>query len=223
MDEEVKLPLAAAFLCAVLLALVALIAYGSHFGRHLDDDLARRLLAHRHGTAGSWGESLAPLADPLPLVALLAAACGVAFARGRPSLALGAVIAVGGANLTTQALKFVFAHPRAQQFLGGGADIGDVAFPSGHATAAASMAVALAIVVPGRLRALAALAGGAFALAVGAAVVVIGWHLPSDVLGGYLVAAGWGFLALAALAALRGRTRDREPDQVPSSPAISVK
>lgn len=223
MEKEIKLPLATAFLCAVLLALLALVAYGSDFGRHLDDDLARRLFAHRHGNAGSWGESIAPFADPLPLIAMLAAACGVALARGRSSLALAAVLAVGGANLTTQALKFAFAHPRAQQLLGGGADIGDVAFPSGHATAAASIAVAFALVVPSRLRPLTGLLGGGFALAVGVSVVVIGWHLPSDVLGGYLVAAGWGFLALAMLAALRARALARRAGQAPSSPAIFVK
>jgi len=39
----------------------------------------------------------------------------------------------------------------------------------------------------------------AAAALVGASVVVIEWHFPSDVLGGILVAAGWGFAAVAAL------------------------
>lgn len=50
-------------------------------------------------------------------------------------------------------------------------------------------------------RAVAAI-GIAFNFAVGAALLVLNYHYPSDVLGGWLVALGWCF----ALLALRGRS-----------------
>ena len=40
-----------------------------------------------------------------------------------------------------------------------------------------------------------------FAVAVGCALLILAWHMPSDVLGGYLVAALWTALAVAALRA----------------------
>jgi hypothetical protein len=41
--------------------------------------------------------------------------------------------------------------------------------------------------------------GGAFAVGVGYAVLFPGWHYPSDVLGGFLVAGLWTSLAVAVL------------------------
>ena len=55
------------------------------------------------------------------------------------------------------------------------------------------------LVAPPALRAAAAMLGGAFAVGVGYAVLVLGWHYPSDVLGGFLVAGLWTSLAVAVL------------------------
>ena len=157
---------------------------------------------------------------------MLAAACGIALLRGRPGLALAAIGVVAGANLTTQVLKHLLSHEKAQQLLGGSASPRrSVAFPSGHATAAASIAIAFAFVVSRRWLPLTAAVGAAFALAVGCSVVVIAWHYPSDVLGGFLVASGWGFVVLSAYRALAaGPARARGRGAQPSSrAAISVK
>jgi len=54
-------------------------------------------------------------------------------------------------------------------------------------------------VVPARLRPYATALGAAFAIAVSFAFLSLGWHYPSDVLGGYLVAAAWTGAAVAAL------------------------
>jgi membrane-associated phospholipid phosphatase len=72
-------------------------------------------------------------------------------------------------------------------------------FPSGHTTAAASIAVALLLVVPAGYRLLAAGIGAALTAAVALAVVVLGWHYPSDVFGALLVVATWGLCAVAFL------------------------
>jgi membrane-associated phospholipid phosphatase len=212
--DDVRWPLAAAFLCAALLGLVALLAYGQGPFRHLDGEAFARLSAHRHGSAGGWADFFVELVDPLPLLGLLAAACGVALLRGRPTLALAAAGVVAGANLTTQVLKHLLAHQKAQELLGGTAHLSSVAFPSGHATAGASIAIAFAFVVPRRALPLTALLGAGFTLAVCVSVVILAWHYPSDAIAGCLVASGWGFLVLAGVRAL---------DQPRSRAAISVK
>lgn len=222
MAENVKLPLAACFLCAACLALLALLALGVDAGRHLDVRLFLRVSEDPGSEGGGLPDAIATLGDPLPLLAMLAAACAIALLRRRPADALAVLLVVAGANLTTQLLKFVLAHPRVKAALG--ADpLGPDTFPSGHTTAIASIAVAYAFVVPGRLRGLTLALGGALVVAVGASVVRIGWHYPSDVLGAALVAAGWGFavLALMRMLALRGERRVERQASRPA--AISVK
>jgi membrane-associated phospholipid phosphatase len=191
-------------------ALIALtfLAYEVGPSARLDAHLLATLAAHHHTPLGTLAESLAHLADPLPLLVLLAAACGIAVWRGRPRRALAAVVVVAGANVTTELLKAALAHPRYQPVLNP-EEVGYAAFPSGHATAAASIAIAYLFVVPARWRVLTALVGAGFVAAVGCSVVVLDWHFPSDVAGGILVACGWGFAVLAGLRAA-GLPRESE-------------
>jgi hypothetical protein len=72
-----------------------------------------------------------------------------------------------------------------------------------------SLALCCVLVVGPELRATAALLGAGYAIAVGYALVALGWHLPSDVLGGFLVAATFTLLGAAALAALEARRPER--------------
>jgi hypothetical protein len=71
-----------------------------------------------------------------------------------------------------------------------------------------SLAVALVLVVPMRWRSMAALGGLTYAGLVGGGVVTAGWHRPSDVIGAYLVAVGWGAGAAAVLILWRGVARE---------------
>lgn len=194
-------PAAAAVACAVALSLLALLVYGGGEFRDLDTSLFERLAAHREGRGGEWGEAIALLADPVPFVVLTIAACGIGLARGRSLDALAALAVVVGANVTTQLLKAVLSHPRAQALIGDARFV-DVGFPSGHTTAAFSTAIAFAFVLPRDLLPLTLALGVVFGAAVGGSVVVIAWHYPSDVLGGFLVASCWGFAVLAATRAV---------------------
>ena len=54
--------------------------------------------------------------------------------------------------------------------------------------------------VAARLRPTVAAVGGAFAIAVSYAILTLGWHFPSDVLGGFLVATMWTLVAIAVIA-----------------------
>jgi membrane-associated phospholipid phosphatase len=132
------------------------------------------------------------LVDPKPFALAAELLVAIALLRRRPRLAVsvGAVLVL--ANATSQVLKELLAAPRAP-----GVDA--AAWPSGHATAAMSLAVCLLLVAPARFRRPAALAGGLFAAAVSACIVIAGDHLASDVVGGVLVAGAFGAAAVAAL------------------------
>jgi hypothetical protein len=62
-----------------------------------------------------------------------------------------------------------------------------------------SLALAGVMVAPRRGRLAAAVIGSGLALAVGGSVVAWGWHFPSDVVAGYLLATGWASAFVAAL------------------------
>lgn len=208
MARNVKAPLAACLACAVALGLLAVAALGVEAGRHLDSRLFFRLADDPRSDAGGLAETLATLGDLLPMLAMLAIACGIALVRRRPGSALAAVLVVAGANVTTQLLKVLLAHPRVKVAIGGD-PFEPNTFPSGHTTAVASIAVAYLFVVPAAWRKLTLTIGAVTVLAVGYSVVAIAWHYPSDVLGGILVAAGWGFAVLALGRAVTRRSPRR--------------
>lgn len=220
MTRSIKAPLTAWIGCAAALVLLALVAYGVDAAHSVDADLLDRFAARDSGDVGSLADTFAAFGDPMPLVLMLLAACVIGLARGRPLDAAAAAVVVLGANVTTQLLKATFSHPRFQSAVGA-EQLGNVPFPSGHVTAATSIAIAFAFVAPRELRGLVAVAGAILVAGVSVAVMVLDWHFPSDVLGGILVAGGWGFAVLAVKRAIEGGGAD---DAQASSPAaISTK
>jgi membrane-associated phospholipid phosphatase len=155
---------------------------------------------HINGAANA----LLDLLDPLPLAAWAAALVALGLARGRrrEAAAAGAIVLL--APVSAELLKPLLAHSHAHA---GAVHIGAASWPSGHAAAALAVAMAGALLAPKRARPLVGALGVAFALAVGCALLIQAWHMPSDVLGGYLVAALWTALAVAALRATDPRQR----------------
>lgn len=153
----------------------------------------------------------------VPFIAVvLLATMLLAVLRRRVLLALQVAVVVGGANLSTQVLKnFVLDRPER-----GLADNLHNTLPSGHTTAAASVAVALVLVVPRRLRPAAALLGALYTTATGVSTMVGGWHRPSDVAAAVLVVLCWAGLASALGAPVHGRTlpADAGADPGPDRP-----
>lgn len=138
----------------------------------------------------------------LPFVALvLLTAMLLAVLRGRVLLAVQVAVLMAGANVSTQVLKHVvLGRPDL--------DVGDRlanALPSGHTTAAASVSVALLLVLPPRFRPAAALAGVLYTCATGISTMVGQWHRPSDVVAAVLVVGAWA--GVAAALGVRGRPR----------------
>jgi membrane-associated phospholipid phosphatase len=181
--------------CAAGVALLYLLAVRTGEGRHLDDAARGNLDAGSR--AFDETNHLLDTISTSSLTLLGAAIMAIAILRGRPRLAVAAGAVVLGANVTTHYLKEALDRPG--RF---GPEPGT--FPSGHVTVAMSLAMALVLVAPPALRAAATLLGTAYAAGVGVAVIAIDWHRPSDVVGGYLVAAAWAALAAAALSAAPG-------------------
>jgi membrane-associated phospholipid phosphatase len=182
--------LAACAAALAALALTAWAAFDASWPHHLDARVLADLSAHRKDTLGHLFAAIGHLGDPLPQTLLLLAGIAIALSRGHREAALAGAVIVLGADLTTHLLKGVLAAPRPDSGLEWG-HIDDNAFPSGHTTAAFSMAAAWVLFVPARRRRLVAAVGFTAACLVALSVVVLHHHFPSDVIGGFLVAAAW--------------------------------
>ncbi|MBV9819976.1 MAG: phosphatase PAP2 family protein [Solirubrobacterales bacterium] len=167
----------------------------------------------------SW---IADLCDPHQYVALACVPVLVALLRGRPRVAVTLGIILLGANETTQLLKPVLAAPRDPVSW---SPLGDATWPSGHATAAMSLALCAVIAAPARRRPMVATAMSSFAIAVCYSFLELGWHYPSDVLGGFLVATTWTLLGVAGLSLYEARRPRPVPRIAPGGgrPAFSLR
>jgi membrane-associated phospholipid phosphatase len=146
--------------------------------------------------------SLSHLLDPLLFTIWGIVLVLFALAQGRSRVGLAVVAVMALAPLSSEILKPLLAHPHVSV---GWVQVGPASWPSGHATAAAALALSAVLVAPKAWRPAVAVGGAAFTLAVGAALLIRAWHMPSDVLGGYLMAASWMALAVAALRASERR------------------
>jgi membrane-associated phospholipid phosphatase len=122
----------------------------------------------------------------------------LALSQGRPRVALAVGLILSIAPGSAELLKPLVAHPHAEVVP---LYIKDASWPSGHATAAAALAWCAVLVAPPARRRTVALAGVMLVGAVGCALLILAWHMPSDVLGGCLLATLWVALAMAVLRA----------------------
>jgi membrane-associated phospholipid phosphatase len=171
-------------------------------------------LLNRPGIEGP-ANFLLHLLEPTQFVLWGIALVAVAIARERPRVALAAIALMTLAPFTSETLKPLLAHPHVHIGL---VSIGPASWPSGHSTAALALVYAAVLVAPSRMRPVVAGIGVAFAAVVGCALLMLAWHMPSDVLGGYLVATFWAALALAGLRAAdrAAPARSRWPRRVGS-------
>ncbi len=166
-------------------------AVGTATGQRLDDSAMR--------TVSAGADTLGHLHRYLSIISITSTAvvliCCVALAllRRRFLIAIGAVIIVAGANLTTQFLKH---HYFERPDFG----LGTLnAFPSGHTTVAISSVLAAILVAPPIARHVLVIGGSFAATLVGASTVVGGWHRPSDVVSALAVSLSWACLVALAV------------------------
>jgi len=168
----------------------------------------------------SLAASISRLCNEKPYLCLCAVPVFVAVARRRLWLALEIASILVGANLTTYVLKQLLAHPRAESLLGGPHPLPATSWPSGHTTAATSLALCCVLAAPSRLRPFVAAGGAIFAAGVAYSLLVINAHYPSDVLGGFLVAGIWTLLGAAGVRLADARRSASESAGSPAHPTI---
>ncbi|HJZ60514.1 MAG TPA: phosphatase PAP2 family protein [Miltoncostaeaceae bacterium] len=196
--------------CVVVLAGLTAVLYaamvGTAAGRRLEA-LARFSGAWRNDTARHAGNALLHAVVPLAVAAAVVIVIWTARnRRRREGWAALALLAV--ANVAAQALKPVLERtdPTGGEALRATAG----AFPSGHAALAGSAALAVAMIAPPRGRLAVVVAGAVLVTAVDLSLLAMGWHYPSDIVAGGLIALAAalavqpGWARLSARAALGG-------------------
>ena len=184
-------------------ALDAMALEGSEIGSHYVSAHARTLLS---------------VVSMPAAVVLVVTILVIGLLRRSHRRAVWAVVAVAGANLTTQVLKYQFLW-RPDFNITERWDNANT-LPSGHTTMAASAAVALILLSGRRWRALSAWVGALLTIAMGYSTLVCHWHRPSDVLAGILVPVAWGSLAVASGAwraprSLRSESGEEDSGEIP--------
>ncbi len=149
--------------------------------------------AYGQGTLWRLAEPVLDIVSMGFVVLALGAVALVAVLRRRWGLALQSAVLIGGSNLTTQLLKHHLLERPDYEITTGTMNT----LPSGHTTVAASVAMAVLLVVPRAGRPAAAVIGAAYTGATGIATLVGQWHRPSDVIAAVLVVLAWTGLVCA--------------------------
>jgi membrane-associated phospholipid phosphatase len=152
-----------------------------------------------HPRLAGLASFIANSVDPVPYAVAGLLLVAIALLRRRWLLALVVPATMVGAAATTELLKPIIGRVRYDDWLGAHQQIATASWPSGHATAAMTLGLCAVLVAPAVARPLVALFACALAIGVSFSILMLRWHFPSDVLGGYLVAAMWVSVAVAVL------------------------
>ncbi len=182
----------------VALALTWYAAHEIGWLRRVDVNILLGFLALNRPRVDWIAQAFVWLCDPSHYVVLAATPILLAIVRGRRRLAATALALLIGANGTTELLKPLTAGPRDHVTVPG-IVLSNATWPSGHTTAAVSLALALIICLPGRLRPAVSGVMALFVIGVVYSLLALGAHYPSDIVGGFGVAVTWTLVALGAL------------------------
>jgi membrane-associated phospholipid phosphatase len=210
-----RIPLLGAAVCAGLLAITGVLAYLVPVAHVKDSASLQTFRSFDQPDISPVLGNIAHLADPRPYALMGLLLVAIAVARRRWRVALAIVVLLVATGFTTESLKHLLAAPRYTEWLGNG-QIQAASWPSGHATASMTLALCAVLAVPARLRPVTAGIGVLFAVGVSYSILALGWHFPTDVVGGVLVAGTWTLLAVAVLLALDARWPTRARVERPS-------
>jgi membrane-associated phospholipid phosphatase len=203
-DAPLSRLLALVVLCAAGVLILYLVAVRTEHGQLIDNKALQGRTTLDTDTLDVANRILETI-SVASLVAGTGALVFIGLVRGRLLLAIAVGVSIFGAIVTTEILKrVVFERPNLVDNV---RSFGNT-YPSGHATVAMALAVGAVLVAPRRLRGTAAVAGVVYASAVSTAVLITGWHRPSDAVAAAFVTVGWGAAVAAYLVALRGTGRE---------------
>ena len=157
----------------------------------MDKDILLAIHAHASPLLDAIAPAVTALAEPT-FIAAFAVGIGLAYAYARKwDWAVLWLCGVVGAGGVAYIIKHLTARPRPELWDRLVVETG-YSLPSGHATA--SMAVAACLVVllwHTKWRAMALVLGGIYVVLIGLTRLYLGVHYPTDILAGWLLAAGW--------------------------------
>ena len=149
-----------------------------------------------HSRAGSLAWSIAELCSVVPYILISGTLVVLALRGGRRDIAVAILVIVIGSAVSAEALKPLLGIPRAGTEH---APVDLASFPSGTSAAAMALVLSAVLASPPARRPWVAAFGAGFALAVVYSVLILGWHYPSDTLGGLLVSSIWALVAVAGI------------------------
>jgi membrane-associated phospholipid phosphatase len=196
--------LLAALLCAVGLAVTGYLAYLVPVAKVRDSATLQGFVALNQPRVTELIAHVAHLADPKPYAVIGLCLAGLAFVRRRARVGVAILFLLFLTGATTASLKQILAQPRVSDWLGEG-QIAAASWPSGHATASMTLGLCAVLASPPVARPTVAAIGALFAISVSYSILALGWHFPSDVIGGFFVASMWTLVAVAIIEALPER------------------
>jgi membrane-associated phospholipid phosphatase len=200
-DRRARHALATAAASALGLAVVGVGALAINAGHALDASILHGFTGLHGAAIDSEIRTAARLVDPVPYAFMGLVCVAVALGRGRTSAAVATAIVLVGTGSSAQALKHLLGEQ--ERYTGWlVADPTQTWWPSGHATAAMTLALCAVMVAPPTWRPATALLACGCALTVAYATLALTWHFPSDVIGGFLLAGLWVSAALVVLASI---------------------
>ncbi len=200
MSAKPRFLVASAGYCVVAFLALLVLAYYVKPTARLDAAALHGFVALGRPSINGIATGLAHLCNPVPyaVAALVVIAVALAVRGLRTAAAVGLLLA--GANASSQILKPLLAHHRELYYTEWHLNnINNAALPSGHATAAMALSLAVLMITPRAYRPITAAIGAVFTLGVTFSVLMLSWHFPSDVVCGFLVATAWGLVSIAAL------------------------
>ena len=161
----------------------------------------RWMAAHRTSFADDVMSTITVFGSPAFTFIVLGIAAACALVLMRSPVWFGfLLLCMAAPALYDRFLKQLVERPRPD--FSRALDVSGFAFPSGHATSAATVAAALLVlsvtVGPRKMSPYAWSVAIGFAVLVGASRIYLGVHWPTDVLGGFVLGAGW--VAICAFA-----------------------
>lgn len=203
----------AVMFCALALVAVTIVFVETRNGQRVDDAALRGRVVEHPRTAERSDRLLRTISvGSLTFFGL--GLIGIAAVRGRWHLAAGVGAVIAGSNITTQVYKHFVERPHLLTTVDRLIPFNTL--PSGHTTVAASLAAALVLVAPVRLRPLAATVGALYACGIAAMTLAAGWHRPSDAVSAFAVVGIWTFGVSGGLVLLRGTGRPRVSEGLPA-------
>src|SRR5437868_442180 len=138
-------PLWIAAACVVAMAAVYLVTAQVGAGKTRDATLLHHFMTLYTPFINRWGTHLLHLLEPARFALWATALICFAVARGRPRVALAIAVLMAAAPLSADVLKPLLAHPHVRI---GYIRVGAASWPSGHATAALTLAYCAVLAAP---------------------------------------------------------------------------